>query len=121
MRRTKTVNDSEITYDYVDDMFVHESGSNYDLYYAYDDNGLLVKLTYVKNGTSTEYYVTTNNSGDVEAIYSSIGVLQARYYDASTGRFISTDDTDYISEDILGTNIYAYCSNNPVMNSDPGG
>lgn len=38
------------------------------------------------------------------------------------GRFISMDDVAYIDpETIGGTNLFAYCNNNPVMNSDPSG
>lgn len=46
--------------------------------------------------------------------------LQLRYYDLETGRFINADDTAYIGYDSspISTNIFAYCANNPVKNSD---
>ena len=48
--------------------------------------------------------------------------LPARYYDPTTGRFISADDIEYADpETINGLNLYAYCGNNPVMNIDPTG
>lgn len=49
--------------------------------------------------------------------------LQSRYYDPETGRFINADDTAYIGYDSspLSTNIFAYCANNPVRNSDYNG
>ena len=48
--------------------------------------------------------------------------LKSRYYDPTVGRFISQDDVDYADyESINGLNLYAYCNNNPVMNSDPSG
>ena len=48
--------------------------------------------------------------------------LQTRYYDPEVGRFISQDDVSYLDPDsINGLNLYAYCSNNPVMATDPTG
>ena len=49
--------------------------------------------------------------------------LQSRYYDPQTGRFINADDTDYLGADgsFASYNLFAYCSNNPVMNVDPSG
>ena len=47
--------------------------------------------------------------------------LQSRYYDSNTGRFISADSYVNANGDIAGFNMYAYCSNNPVMGYDPMG
>ena len=48
--------------------------------------------------------------------------LKTRYYNPDSGRFISMDDVAYIDpETIGGTNLFAYCNNNPVMNVDPNG
>lgn len=48
--------------------------------------------------------------------------LQTRYYDPETGRFLNIDSLDYADpETINGLNLYAYCGNNPVMNTDPEG
>ena len=48
--------------------------------------------------------------------------LQTRYYDPETGRFISQDSIEYADpESINGLNLYAYCSNNPIMGYDPNG
>ena len=48
--------------------------------------------------------------------------LQTRYYDPEVGRFLNIDSLDYANpETINGLNLYAYCGNNPVMNSDPEG
>ncbi len=46
--------------------------------------------------------------------------LQSRYYDSDVGRFINADDR-LISDDIIGMNVFAYCCNNPVINSDSSG
>ena len=45
--------------------------------------------------------------------------LNSRYYDAKTGRFINADGQ--INDDVLGTNLFAYCSNNPVNRADNEG
>lgn len=48
--------------------------------------------------------------------------LKSRYYDPSTGRFISQDDESYLdTESINGLNLYAYCLNNPIVLNDHEG
>lgn len=50
--------------------------------------------------------------------------LQSLYYDAEIGRFINADDPDSMllqPENVLSTNLFAYCNNNPVMYEDPSG
>ena len=49
--------------------------------------------------------------------------LGSRYYDAEAGRFISPDSVEYLGAngDLISYNLYAYCSNNPVMYTDPSG
>ena len=49
--------------------------------------------------------------------------LQTRYYDPAICRFINADDVEYLGAngDLAGYNLYAYCSNNPVMYCDPTG
>ena len=49
--------------------------------------------------------------------------LNDRYYDSITGRFLTPDDPSYLgaNEDLLSYNLFAYCSNNPVMYVDPTG
>lgn len=56
---------------------------------------------------------------DIELYY-----LQSRYYSAEIGRFINTDDTQIAIATmgtVLGANLFAYCENNPVNDSDPNG
>ncbi len=48
--------------------------------------------------------------------------LKSRFYNPVTGRFISPDDTKYLQPDVInGLNLFAYCSNNPIMRFDPNG
>jgi RHS repeat-associated protein len=47
--------------------------------------------------------------------------LNSRYYDPEIGRFLNSDGLLGETGDILSTNMYAYCANNPVMYLDPSG
>ena len=44
--------------------------------------------------------------------------LQSRYYDPEICRFINADSYASTGQGFLGLNMFAYCNNNPVMNSD---
>ena len=44
--------------------------------------------------------------------------LQSRYYNPTTGRFINADGYVNANGDLIGFNMYAYCSNNPVVYVD---
>ena len=47
--------------------------------------------------------------------------LQSRYYDPAIGRFINADSIISTDDSVLGSNMFAYCGNNPVMGYDPTG
>lgn len=47
--------------------------------------------------------------------------MQARYYDAVVGRFLSTDPDLPRTSDFVNFNRYAYARNNPAINTDPTG
>lgn len=40
--------------------------------------------------------------------------LQSRYYDPITGRFLNADDTQFIKSQVLSSNLYTYCLNDPM-------
>ena len=89
--------------------------------YTYDAWGKLVEL---KDTTANS--VGTQNPFRYKGYYydteTGLYYLQTRYYDPEVGRFINADA--FTSTDIsspLGTNMFAYCENNPVMLDDPTG
>ena len=47
--------------------------------------------------------------------------LKSRYYDPQIRRFINADGYVNANGDLNGFNMFAYCSNNPVMYVDPNG
>ena len=47
--------------------------------------------------------------------------LQSRYYNPEIGRFLNADGSLNGNGDVTGFNMFAYCSNNPVIYSDPNG
>ena len=47
--------------------------------------------------------------------------LMSRYYNPTWGRFINADIFITTGQGIVGSNMFVYCNNNPVMNSDTNG
>ena len=47
--------------------------------------------------------------------------LNSRYYNPIWGRFLNVDSVIGANRDILGNNLYAYCSNNPASKIDFNG
>ena len=48
--------------------------------------------------------------------------LKTRYYDPEVGRFLNMDSVRYADlKSVNGINLYAYCMNNPIKNTDPDG
>lgn len=61
---------------------------------------------------------------DVKYIYDNeteLYYLQSRYYDPELGRFISADRLLSTGLGLLGYNMFAYCTNNPVLFKDDSG
>ena len=91
--------------------------------YKYDAWGKTT-ITYSNSGDST---TAVNNSITYRGYYydKDLGLyyLQSRYYDPVVKRFISPDAIGYLGAngDLLSYNLFAYCSNNSVMYTDPSG
>ena len=47
--------------------------------------------------------------------------LKSRYYDPENHRFINADSYASTGQGFIGTNMFAYCGNNPMCYSDPDG
>ena len=103
-----------------------------DVIAIYDTNGSLkAKYTYDAWGNHETLNYDLDLIGDINPIRyrgycfdveTKLYYLNARYYDASIGRFISADHVSYLDPDTIhGLNLYAYCGNNPVMRVDPTG
>lgn len=98
-----------------------DSEGNTVVHYAYDAYGKIIK-TDVTSGyeaiAELNPYTYRSYRYDRE-----IGwyYLNSRYYDPEIKRFISSDGLLGQMGDILSTNMYAYCANNPVMYIDPSG
>ena len=120
------------TYYYVKNIFgdivwlVKASTNEIEAIYEYDAWGSC--LVYNGNGVldESETFVGNINPFRYRGYYydRDLGLyyLKTRWYDPETGRFLNLDRIEYIAPETLnGLNLYAYCLNNPVMNTDPEG
>ena len=103
---------------------IYDNSGNKQVTYAYDAWGNHT-VTYSNNGASI--VPVANNPLRYRGYYYdadlSLYYLQTRYYDSFSGRFISPDAPENLGSDqnLISYNLYAYCSNNPVMYTDPTG
>ena len=99
---------------------IYDANGNVVVQYTYDSWGKLISITGSLANTIgvlnplryRGYYYDT-----ATGLY----YLQSRYYDPETGRFINADTLIVAGDYLQGTNMYAYCLNNPVMYVDPTG
>ena len=95
--------------------------------YVYDTWGKLIKITDSSGATKTydTTFIGRINPLRYRGYYYdsdlSLYYLQTRYYDPNTGRFINADNYISTGNNIIGTNMFSYCFNNPVNLLDPSG
>ena len=89
--------------------------------YTYDPWGKVLSVTGTNSALGNlnpfryrGYYYDTDTS---------LYYLQSRYYDPETGRFLNSDDVNFIgtTESEISYNPFAYCENDPVNAIDPTG
>jgi RHS repeat-associated protein len=81
--------------------------------YNYDGYGNLLQS--VGNANNERYRGETSDAA------TGLQYLRARYYDPSTGRFLSTDAFEGSLESPVSRHRYLYGNNNPLTYSDPSG
>ncbi|MDE5973513.1 MAG: hypothetical protein K2G73_02450 [Eubacterium sp.] len=94
--------------------------------YVYDSWGNTISVTDANGKAIT----SKNHIGNVNPIRyrgyyfdSETGFyyLQSRYYNPTVGRFLNADVYCDTGTSLLGTNMFAYCENNPIMYKDNDG
>ena len=93
--------------------------------YSYDEWGNPIQ-TITRDNTAEQNKIAEINPLRYRSYYydteTGYYYLQSRYYNPEWGRFISPDNFSYIDNSTrLGFNAYIYCTNNPVMYTDPTG
>ena len=105
-----------------DILCVYSSTGNKLVSYVYDAWGNIISTTYSNGGgTSAARFNPFTYRGYYRDSETGMYYLNSRYYNPKMGRFISADGVINGNGDLLGYNLYAYCSNNPVMYSDISG
>ena len=122
-----TVIYEDITYYYVvnlqgDIVAILDSTGTKIVSYTYDAWGNILSVT----GSMAQTLGSLNPlryRGYVYDVETGLYYLQSRYYNPEWGRFISADDVDFLGADgtIASYNLFAYCSNNPVIYQDSTG
>jgi len=117
------------------DVFFFEKNLQGDIIAVYNSSGTkLITYDYDAWGNCTESYASQFLPGgaihnpfryrgyyyDVETGWYYVG---SRYYDPEIGRWISSDNIDYLGADgsLLSYNLFAYCMNDPVNRFDDNG
>ena len=88
--------------------------------YTYDAWGKLQTMTGSKASTVGTYN-PIRYRGYIYDTETQLYYLNSRYYNPDMGRFINVDSYASTGDELLGSNMFAYCGNNPVNMMDPTG
>lgn len=90
--------------------------------YTYDAWGICTVNVVLGSTTLEKSVVQTYNPFRYRGYYydteTGLYYLQSRYYNPAWGRFLNADGYVNANGDLIGFNMYAYCSNNPVVYVD---
>ena len=105
---------------------IYDGDGNMVAKYEYDVWGNVLTVTNSNNSEITDpNHIANLNPFRYRSYYydseSGLYYLMSRYYDPVTHRFVNADGYFQSGDNILDTNMNAYCRNNPIMNSDPTG
>ncbi len=85
--------------------------------YTYDPYGNIITQTNSAVADANPYRYRGYRYDEETGFY----YLNSRYYNPRTGRFLNADGMLKASGSVLGHNMFAYTSNNPIMYVDPSG
>ena len=102
---------------------IYDAGGNVVAKYEYDAWGNVLTVTNSNNSEITDpNHIANLNPFRYRSYYydseSGLYYLMSRYYDPVTHRFVNADGYFQSGDNILDTNMNAYCRNNPIMNLD---
>ena len=105
---------------------IYDGDGNMVAKYEYDAWGNVLTVTDANNKSITDKnHIANLNPFRYRSYYydseSGLYYLMSRYYDPVVHRFLNADGYFQSGDNILDTNMNAYCRNNPVMNFDPMG